>query len=62
MIFGISISKNGVDVRCGDYGVNVGIPKAVQDVVEDAIDNYSPVTFTDHSEVPEVTLPVKAGQ
>ena len=42
----------------GDSEVALDVPKAVKE----AIDEYSPITFTDHSEIKEVTLPVKAGE
>ena len=58
-MFSIALSlEKGLQVRMGDSEVALDVPKAVKE----AIDEYSPITFTDHSEVPELTLPVKAGQ
>ena len=47
MLFGIKVSfDKGLEVRVGDHEVRADIPK----VVKETIDDFSPFTYTDHSE------------
>ena len=54
----LNFSWDSMSLRVGDHEVGVKIP----DAIGEALDGFNPGTYTDHSEVPEVTLPVKAGE